>query len=56
MTGDPSEGPRVAFHARNKARRERLATKFKDPDDPCKVVIVRDMWLTSLDCPSLHSM
>jgi type I restriction enzyme R subunit len=56
MTGDPSEGPRVAFHARNKARRERLATKFKDPDDPFKLVIVRDMWLTGFDCPSLHTM
>ncbi len=56
MTGDPSEGPRVAFHARNKARRERLATKFKDPEDPFKLVIVRDMWLTGFDCPSLHTM
>lgn len=56
MTGDASEGPRVAFHARNKARRERLATKFKDPDDPFKLVIVRDMWLTGFDCPSLHTM
>jgi type I restriction enzyme R subunit len=56
MTGDPSEGPRVAFHARNKARRERLATKFKDPLDPFQLVIVRDMWLTGFDCPSLHTM
>jgi len=56
MTGDASEGPRVAFHARNKARRERLATKFKDPDDPLQLVIVRDMWLTGFDCPSLHTM
>jgi type I restriction enzyme R subunit len=56
MTGDASEGPRVAFHARNKPRRERLATKFKDPDDPFKLVIVRDMWLTGFDCPSLHTM
>jgi type I restriction enzyme R subunit len=56
MTGDPSEGPRVAFHARNKARRDRLATRFKDPADPFKLVIVRDMWLTGFDCPSLHTM
>jgi type I restriction enzyme R subunit len=56
MTGDSSEGPRVAFHARNKARRQRLATKFKDPDDPFSLVIVRDMWLTGFDCPSLHTM
>jgi type I restriction enzyme R subunit len=56
MTGDASEGPRVAFHARNKARRERLATKFKDCADPFKLVIVRDMWLTGFDCPSMHTM
>ena len=56
MTGDQSEGPRVAFHGRNKARRDRLATRFKDAADPFKLVIVRDMWLTGFDCPSLHTM
>ncbi len=56
MTGNASEGPRVAFHARNKARREALATRFRNPDDPFKIVIVRDMWLTGFDAPSLHTM
>jgi type I restriction enzyme R subunit len=56
MTGNASEGPRVAQHARNKARREALAKRFRDPSDPFKVVIVRDMWLTGFDAPSLHTM
>ena len=41
---------------RNKARREALAKRFRDPDDPLKVVLVRDMWLTGFDAPSLHTM
>lgn len=56
MTGNASEGPRVAHHARNKERRETLAKRFRDPEDPMKMVIVRDMWLTGFDCPSLHTM
>jgi len=56
MTGNASEGPRVAEHARNKARREDLANRFRDPRDPLKIVIVRDMWLTGFDAPSLHTM
>jgi len=56
MTGNASEGPQVAFHARNKARRETLAQRFRNPDDPFKIVIVRDMWLTGFDAPSLHTM
>jgi type I restriction enzyme R subunit len=56
MTGNASEGPRVASHARNKSRREMLAKRFKNPKDPLKLVIVRDMWLTGFDCPCLHSM
>src|SRR5690242_13108180 len=56
MTGNASEGPRVAEHARNKSRREALAKRFRDADDPFKIVIVRDMWLTGFDAPSLHTM
>jgi type I restriction enzyme R subunit len=43
-------------HIRNKQRREALAKRFKDPADPMKVVIVRDMWLTGFDAPCLHTM
>jgi type I restriction enzyme, R subunit len=42
-------------HIRNKPRREALA-RFRDPKDPFKIVIVRDMWLTGFDAPSLHTM
>ena len=43
-------------HIRNKEKRERLANRFKDADDPFRVVIVRDMWLTGFDAPSLHTI
>jgi type I restriction enzyme R subunit len=56
MTGSAAEGPRVAQHSRNKPRREALANRFRDAKDPLKVVIVRDMWLTGFDAPSLHTM
>ncbi len=56
MTGNASEGPRYAAHSRNKPRREALAKRFRDPDDPLKMVIVRDMWLTGFDAPCLHTM
>ena len=56
MTGSASDGPEWQRHIRNKARRSEMATKFRDPDDPFKLVIVRDMWLTGFDAPSLHTM
>ena len=40
----------------NKARRDLLAKRAKDPKDPLKLVIVRDMWLTGFDAPSMHTM
>ena len=43
-------------HIGGKARREMLAKRIKDPDDPLKLVIVRDMWLTGFDAPSMHTM
>ncbi|MDO9129141.1 MAG: HsdR family type I site-specific deoxyribonuclease, partial [Anaerolineales bacterium] len=39
-------------HIRNKERREKLANRFKDPQDPFQIAIVRDMWLTGFDVPS----
>ncbi len=56
MTGNASEGPRVAEHARNKPRREALANRYRNAADPFCVVIVRDMWLTGFDAPSLSTM
>ena len=56
MTGEASEDESWQPHIRNKARREELAVRFKNPEDPLKFVIVRDMWLTGFDAPSLHTM
>jgi len=56
MTGSAADGPAWQQHIRNKLRREALAKRLKDPDDPLKLVIVRDMWLTGFDAPPLHTM
>ena len=56
MTGSASDEEKLRPHIRNKLRREALALRFKDPDDPLKMVIVRDMWLTGFDVPCLHTM
>jgi type I restriction enzyme R subunit len=47
---------RTKRHGRTKARRQKLANRFKDEADALKVVIVCDMWLTGFDCPPLHTM
>nr|EES51712.1 MAG: type I site-specific deoxyribonuclease, HsdR family [Leptospirillum ferrodiazotrophum] len=56
MTGSASDPLEWQNHIRTKARREALAKQFRDPNNPFKIVIVRDMWLTGFDAPSLHTM
>lgn len=56
MTGSASDPADWQLHIRNKPRREELAKRFKDPQDPFRIVIVRDMWLTGFDAPCLHTM
>ena len=56
MTGSASDPPEWQQHIRSKAWREALAHRFRDPADPMKIVLVRDMWLTGFDAPSLHTM
>jgi len=56
MTGSAADPLDWQPHIRNKQRRELLANRFRDARDPLKVVIVRDMWLTGFDCPSLHTL
>ncbi len=56
MTGSASDPVGWQPHIGNKARREALAQRFRDPDDVFKIVLVRDMWLTGFDAPSLHTM
>jgi type I restriction enzyme R subunit len=56
MTGSPSDPADWQDHIRNKPRLEELRKRFKNPGDPFKIVIVRDMWLTGFDAPCLHTM
>ncbi len=56
MTGSAYDPPEWQPHIRSKSRREELAKRFRDADDPFRIVLVRDMWLTGFDAPSLHTM
>ncbi len=56
MTGSASDPLEWQEHIGNKARRDMLAKRARDPEDPLKIVIVRDMWLTGFDAPSMHTM
>ena len=56
MTGAAADPADWQPHIRTKPRREALAARFRDPADPLQVVLVRDMWLTGFDAPSLHTM
>ena len=56
MTGAAADPPGWQQHIRNKARREALAKRFRDAGDPFGIVLVRDMWLTGFDAPSLHTL
>lgn len=56
MTAASSDGPEIALHHTHKEQRRTLAERMKATDDPLQLVIVRDMWLTGFDVPSLHTM
>lgn len=56
MSGSASDELSWQRHIRTKKAREGMAKRFKNPDDELKIVIVRDMWLTGFDCPSMHTM
>lgn len=56
MTGSAADQPEFQPHIRNKARLNELATRFRKPEDPFQLVIVRDMWLTGFDAPSMHTL
>jgi type I restriction enzyme R subunit len=59
MTGDLSKDPTAwneAGHITTKERREKIKARLKNIDDPLKLVIVRDMWLTGTDIPALHTL
>lgn len=56
MTASSSDGPQLAKHHTTKQQRRNLAERMKDPQDALKLVIVRDMWLTGFDAPSMHTL
>ena len=56
MTAASSDGPLLAKHHTTKEQRKQLAERMKNDDDPLKLVIVRDMWLTGFDAPSMHTL
>ena len=56
MTASASDRKYLQPHHTNKKQKKELKKRFKDPDDPLKMVIVRDMWLTGFDAPCLTTM
>ena len=56
MTANSSDPESWQPHHTSKEDRKLLASRFKNPDDPLKLVIVRDMWLTGFDVPAMHTM
>ncbi len=56
MTGSAKDPLDWQPHIRNKPRREALANRFRRHYDAFRIVVVRDMWLTGFDAPSLHTM
>ncbi|WP_302885506.1 type I restriction endonuclease subunit R [Acinetobacter sp. Z1] len=56
MTASASDGDVIAKHHTTKQQRQILANRMKDNDDKLKLVIVRDMWLTGFDAPSMHTL
>jgi type I restriction enzyme R subunit len=56
MTGSAQDKDLLKPHIYSSATKKQLEKRFKDPSDPLKLVIVRDMWLTGLDVPCLHTM
>ena len=56
MTGSASDKAFLQPHLYNHQQKKRLEKRFKDPADPLKLVIVRDMWLTGFDAPCVHTL
>ena len=56
MTGSASDKPLLRPHIYSARVKKRLEKRFKDPADPLRMVIVRDMWLTGFDAPCVHTL
>ena len=56
MTASSDDGALLSKHHTSKEQRRKLAERMKDAQDSLKLVIVRDMWLTGFDAPSMHTL
>lgn len=56
MTSSASDPQAMQAHSYSKMQKKELEKRFKDANDPLKLVIVRDMWLTGFDVPCAHTM
>ncbi len=56
MTGSASDKALLRPHIYSSQVKKRLEKRFKDPTDPLRMVIVRDMWLTGFDAPCVHTL
>ena len=56
MTGSASDKALLRPHIYSPQVKKRLEKRFKDPADPLRLVIVRDMWLTGFDAPCVHTL
>jgi len=56
MTGSAADPKEFQPHVRSKAAMDLVARRFRDANDEFQLVIVRDMWLTGFDCPSMHTL
>jgi type I restriction enzyme R subunit len=56
MTGSASDKALLRPHIYSHQVKKRLEKRFKDPQDPLRLVIVRDMWLTGFDAPCVHTL
>ncbi len=56
MTGSASDAALLRPHIHSSHVKKRLEKRFKDPADPLRIVIVRDMWLTGFDVPCAHTL
>jgi len=56
ISGSASDTRKMQPHIRSKQRRKLIKKRVINPEDPLKIVIVRDMWLTGFDAPCLHTI
>jgi type I restriction enzyme R subunit len=56
MTGSASDKALLRPHVYSSQDKKLLERRFKDPSDPLRLVIVRDMWLTGFDAPCVHTL